>query len=196
MTLELTDELLLGRMLKGDEAAFTALYRRRQAGVYRYALQMCGSVEVAEEITQDVFLVLMREGRKFDAARGSVAAFLCGVARNFVRRHLERSRAEAWVEFEGEGQDPVADERASALDHLTRRETVSAVRRAILSLPPAYREVVVLCELQEMSYQDAAAVLECPIGTVRSRLSRARGLLLEKFRGVPMMVAAVKGAAL
>jgi RNA polymerase sigma-70 factor (ECF subfamily) len=67
------------------------------------------------------------------------------------------------------------------LDDLTRAETIAAVREAIASLPPVYREVVVLCELQEMNYADAAAVVECPIGTVRSRLHRARALLTTKL---------------
>ena len=68
------------------------------------------------------------------------------------------------------------------LDDLSRTETVESVRRAVLSLPERYREVVVLCDLQEMNYVETAEVLGCAIGTVRSRLHRARGLLIEKLR--------------
>ncbi|MBX9603256.1 MAG: RNA polymerase sigma factor [Bryobacteraceae bacterium] len=189
MTLELTDELLLRRMLEGDETAFTALYRRRQGGVYRFALQMSGSVEIAEEITQDTFMLLMRQGSRFDPAKGSVSGFLFGIARNLVRRHLEKVRNESWAELAAD--DPVADSRENVLDEMTRRETINAVRRAVLSLPPVYREALVLCELQGLSYLDAAAVLDCPVGTVRSRLNRGRTLLADKFRAPAMKAGAV-----
>jgi RNA polymerase sigma-70 factor (ECF subfamily) len=67
------------------------------------------------------------------------------------------------------------------LDDLTRRETVEQVRRAVLSLPEAYREAVALCDLENTSYEEAAAALECPVGAVRSRLSRGRALLAQKL---------------
>jgi RNA polymerase sigma-70 factor (ECF subfamily) len=68
------------------------------------------------------------------------------------------------------------------LEDLTRAETIESVRKAVLSLPPKYREVVVLCELQDLSYVETAEILDCAIGTIRSRLHRARALLLEKLR--------------
>jgi RNA polymerase sigma-70 factor, ECF subfamily len=68
------------------------------------------------------------------------------------------------------------------LDDLTQKERIEALRRAVVTLPRRYREVVVLCDLEEVDYADAAAALGCPIGTVRSRLHRARGLLLEKLQ--------------
>jgi RNA polymerase sigma-70 factor (ECF subfamily) len=78
------DPELLDRALAGEEDAFTSLYRRRQGGIYRFALQMTGSVEVAEDVTQETFLALLLHGSRYDAARGSVSAFLYGIARNFV----------------------------------------------------------------------------------------------------------------
>jgi RNA polymerase sigma-70 factor (ECF subfamily) len=68
-----------------------------------------------------------------------------------------------------------------AFEQLTRLETVEAVRDAIRSLPPPYREVVALCELQEMSYSEAAVIVQCPVGTIRSRLHRARALLVTRL---------------
>ena len=73
------------------------------------------------------------------------------------------------------------DERPSVLDSLSRDETIKAVRAAVASLPAPYREVVVLCELQELSYADAAAIAQCPVGTVRSRLHRAKAMLTTKL---------------
>jgi RNA polymerase sigma-70 factor (ECF subfamily) len=175
----LSDEELLRRSSLGDEFAFTALYRRRQSNVFRFAIHMCGRQEVAEEVVQDVFLSLIREPERFDADKGSVAAYLIGVARNLVRRRLERERS--YVELDDdEAAGPAED--ADVLGELTREEAIGAVRRAVLSLPAAYREAVVLCDLEEVSYAEAAAMLGVPVGTVRSRLSRGRGLLVEKLR--------------
>src|SRR6188474_1309962 len=85
---ELSDSDLLRSMLAGDEEALALLYRRRQAGIYRFALQMSGSKSIAEDVTQEVFLFLMRQGHVFDPAKGSGSAFLFGVARNHVLRRL------------------------------------------------------------------------------------------------------------
>src|SRR5437899_4885500 len=146
-----SDQQLLARMLAGDEDAFTALYRRRQAAVYRFALQMTGNVVVAEDVTQEVFMALIEHGSRFDADRGTLPSFLYGIARNLVLRRLEKDRT---MEPESAIEQFACDE--DVLGDLTKRETVDQVRRAVLSLPPAYREVVVLCDLQDVSYQDAA----------------------------------------
>jgi RNA polymerase sigma-70 factor (ECF subfamily) len=173
-------------MLAGDEDAFVTLYRRRQGGVYRFALQMCGSESIAEDVTQEVFMVLMREAGRYDTSRGSVAAYLYGIARNHVLRHLHRDRNSVQMtdESEEDGASLVAQLVAQddPLGDLTRSETIESVRQAVLGLPAHYREVVVLCELQEMSYAEAALVLDCAVGTIRSRLHRARALLLNKLR--------------
>ncbi len=171
-----SDEELLRRMAAGDEAAFVALYRRRQAGVYRFALHMSGSESTAEDVTQEVFLTLIRDAGRFDARRGSVAAFLCGIARNYVLRWLDRELPRQAAE---EDERPAAE--YGPLDLLTQAETIESVRSAVVSLPLHYREVVVLCELQEMDYAQAAAALGCAVGTVRSRLHRARGILAERL---------------
>ena len=182
-----TDADLLRRMLAGDEEAFTALYRRRQGGVYRFALQMSGSEAVAEDVVQETFMVLMRDGGNFDAGRGSVSAYLYGIARNHVLRAFDRERALVRFEDEAEEGGELPHEnlvaRPDPLGDLTRAESVEKLRQAVLALPAHYREVVVLCELHEMSYADAAEALGCAVGTVRSRLHRARAMLAEKLRG-------------
>ena len=165
-----TDYELLAGMLSGDEEAFTALYRRRQGPVYRFALQMTGNVVIAEDVTQEVFMALLSKTARYDPARGSLASFLYGVARNLVLRRIEKT---------AEIEDYAGPE--DILDDLTRRETMENVRRAVLSLPPVYREAVVLCDLQDTSYEEAALALDCPIGTVRSRLNRGRSMLAQKL---------------
>jgi RNA polymerase sigma-70 factor (ECF subfamily) len=182
-----SDVELLRSMQAGDEDAFVALYRRRQGGIHRFALQMCGSAEIAEDVTQEVFMALMQDTGNFDASRGSLAAYLYGIARNQVLRHLSRDRA--YVQMSDETDETrttsLHDELVSPCDilaDLTRGETIERVRQAVLALPAHYREVVALCELHEMSYVEAAAVLDCAVGTVRSRLHRARAMLIEKLR--------------
>lgn len=172
-----TDAELLLNALAGRGEAFGELYRRRQGGIYRFALQMTGSAGVAEDVTQETFLTLLTHGSKYDELRGTLASFLYGIARNVVMRRMER---DLWAE-PSEDLEDMAD-GSDVLDDLTRRESIENVRRAVLSLPPVYREVVVLCDLQDSSYEEAAQALECPVGTVRSRLNRARGMLARKLR--------------
>jgi RNA polymerase sigma-70 factor (ECF subfamily) len=174
---------LLRLISRGDEAAFLAFYRRYQGPVYRFALQMSGQAEIAEEVTQDVFMVVMGSARKYDPARGSIAAYLYGVARNFVLRRLEQERPyiTALDDPESEFADIAADD-PDVLASLARNERIESLRRAVLALPPAYREVVVLCDLHELDYTEAATALDCAVGTIRSRLHRARALLAEKMR--------------
>jgi RNA polymerase sigma-70 factor (ECF subfamily) len=177
----ISDDDLLRRSAAGDEDAFLALYRRRQAGIFRFALHMSGNPSTAEEVTQEVFLTVIREGGRFDSARGSAGAYLFGVARNQVLKHLERDRPYVSMNDEESAAEPVAV-GPCPLGDLTRAEVIASVRQAVLSLPAGYREAVVLCDLEEMSYADAAVALNVPIGTVRSRLSRGRVLLLEKLK--------------
>ena len=130
--------------------------------------------------------VLMRDAGRYDADRGSLSAYLYGIARNHVLRKLEQDRP--FVPFSDRSAD--AEEitpqamiaKGDPLTELTRGEMIQALRDSILSMPPRYREVVVLCDLHEMSYVEAAAVIGCAVGTVRSRLHRARALLLVKLR--------------
>ena len=179
-----SDSELLQSMLAGDEGALAALYRRHQGGVYRFALQMSGSPPLAEDVTQEVFLALMRDGTTYDSARGPLNWFLLGMARNLVRQRLRRERFYA-APADDPSSHPLVSESQTVnnpLDELSRNETIEVVRRAVLSLPSRYREVIVLCELQELSYAEAAGVLGCAIGTVRSRLHRGRALLIEKMQ--------------
>jgi RNA polymerase sigma-70 factor, ECF subfamily len=179
------DRNLLRLLLAGDEDALVELYRHRHQAIYRFAYQMSGSVTLAEDVTQEVFLFLLRDAQVFDPSRGSLSSFLLGVTRNYVLRRFRGERLLTSLSSESEVE--VFDDQAndsSPLDDLTRAESIDSVRKAVLSLPEKYREVVVLCELQEMSYGEAAEILGCAIGTVRSRLHRARALLLNKLRPV------------
>jgi RNA polymerase sigma-70 factor (ECF subfamily) len=168
--------LLFARMRKGDESAFVALYRRHCDAVHRLALLYCGSAAQAADVTQDTFMHLMTRPEQFDPARGTLGAWLCGVARNLARK------AARWPE---EATDPAAlnddtspheahVEHATPLERLLENERAEQIRRALSSIAPHYRDVLILCELSELSYAEAAQVCGIDIGTVRSRLWRAR----------------------
>ncbi len=190
------DHQLFVRLRAGDEQAFVALYRRRQGAIYRFALQMSGSTTAAEDIAQEVFMALLRAECGFDPDRGTVSGYLFGIARKLVLRNLERSRPD--VALDTDSDETIAPELAvqdDPLAELTHREGIEALRRAVVTLPRRYREVVVLCDLEEIDYAEAAVALGCPIGTVRSRLHRARALLIEKLhqdRGPGMPLSRLK----
>ena len=190
------DDVLLRRAAKGDEEAFTILYRRHQAAMYRFALRMTGNTWAAEEIVQDVFMTLMRDPKKYDATRGTLGGFLYGVARNRVMKHLERLPREISLEIkneDGSGPGIVLQDASTPAMWAEKRERRQQVRAAVLELPAEFREAVVLCELEEMSYEEAAQMAGCPIGTIRSRLHRGRALLmakLEMFRDAPRRASA------
>ena len=212
----MNDDGLLRRMRAGDEDAFALLYRRKHPAIYRFALHMSGNAAVAEDVTQEVFMTLIRDATRFDPERGSLSGFLFGIARNHVRKRWEQDRrsvplpdeaseaGQVWFRSKrsdgngngasgngahrnGNGSSNGAFSTAArAHADFESLETVGRVRQAITTLPENYREVVVLCELEEMSYEEASDHLDCPVGTIRSRLHRARALLIEKLRETAM----------
>lgn len=181
ITDEARDDVLLKRAARGDEDAFALLYRRHQASIYRYALRMTGNPWAAEEIVQDVFMMLVREPKKYDAARGPLGAFLFGVARNRVMKHLERTPREISLDDDNENLTVISHNGHTPASWTEQQQRREQVRAAVLELPAEFREAVVLCELEELSYREAAEKAGCPIGTIRSRLHRGRTLLLAKL---------------
>lgn len=177
-----TDEQLLARIARREPEALSRLFRRHQADVYRVAMLMTGSTASAEDVTQDVFLAVMRDAGRFESGRASVLAWLCGIARNHARRKLDRDRRTVQLPESSASTEHGGVVQPDPLGDLSNAEEIEALRRAVLSLPVRYREVVVLCDLQDLSYDEAASALECAVGTVRSRLHRGRALLEAKMR--------------
>jgi RNA polymerase sigma-70 factor (ECF subfamily) len=169
------DRELVARFRGGDRDAFVVLYRTHASSVFRFAYHMCGDRTRAEEVTQDVFVWLIHHAGEWDVERGALGAFLGGVARKFLHRHERADRR--WA--------PLAEASGSAAGFaggVEREQEAADLRRAIALLPTPYREVVVLCDLEGCSYEEAAAIQGCAVGTVRSRLHRARSLLARKFQ--------------
>ena len=173
------EQELFRKLAKGDEAALSTVYRQWQAPLYRFAWHMTASTSAAEEVVQESFLQLLEKPRGFDPAKGPLGAYLFGIARNLLLRRFRGSDPAS------ESLDDTAEAATPDLDPwgaLSRQELVETVRAAVISLPVPYREAVALCDLEELSYEEAAKALDCPVGTVRSRLSRGRLLLSMKLK--------------
>ena len=197
---ETRDVELLGRLRAGDEDAFLEFYRRHQGGLYRYAMHMSGSPQAAADVVQETFLSLIRHAGKYDAEKGNPAAFLFGIARNHLRKLYEKESRYISLSEElssglssdgvnhsgqsnGNGHMPaMAAQTETIHEGLEREQIGELLRDAIATLPDHYRDPVTLCDLEGKSYGEAAALLDCPVGTVRSRLNRARSMLLDKLR--------------
>lgn len=174
--MEQSDEELYRQMRKGNQRAFAALYERREPALFRYALHLSGNRLIAEEVAHEIFVRLMGPHLNFDERRGSLEVYLYGVARNLVRVARRQSVPRETMAHTAE---------PDVLDGLIRDETTAALYAALHDLPDRYRDAVVLCDLEERSYEDAARIMGCPVGTVRSRLHRARALLAAKLKPAP-----------
>jgi RNA polymerase sigma-70 factor (ECF subfamily) len=195
-----SDTALWRAAVRGSQPALITIYRWHAPLIYRFTLRMCGDPATAEEVTQEVFLALLRQKDEFDPSRAALSTWLCGIARRQVWKFLERRERAlpaAMLELDGFG-DPEEDApalEAQAQDDdpatfLTRKEAVAAVRAGVEDLPPPLKEVILLCEFEEMTYQQAAEIVGVPVGTIRSRLSRAKVRLAQSLRGEPVTGAA------
>lgn len=178
------DDELLQRIATGDAGAFTTLFRRRQPLVYRFALHVTGAPAMAEDVTQEVFLAVIRDAARYQVGRSTAIAWLCGITRNQARQRLERDRRLVALDGgdDGEQETGPVDTAPHPLEAITRAEEAEALRSALVTLPVKYREAIALCDLQQLNYIEAAAALDCAVGTLRSRLHRGRALLAAKMR--------------
>jgi RNA polymerase sigma-70 factor (ECF subfamily) len=187
---------LLERLKQRDERAFLDLYDCHRLSVYRFLMHMTGSVAIAEDLTQGVFVAILDaicSGAigQFDPGKGTMEGYLLGIARNLARE--EHRKTHRLVALESVVETPEWDrfldgfcrenQTQDAETLLAAQAELKLLYSAILDLPHPYRETVVLCSLQEKSYQEAAVILQCSEGTVASRLNRAKALLAAKMRG-------------
>jgi RNA polymerase sigma-70 factor, ECF subfamily len=173
---------LIARIAAGDREAFARLYRECRPDIYRFAIHMCGSQAQAEDVVQEVFVAVIEGASRYQSGRSGVLPWLLGIARNHVRRWRDRRPV---LPLPGEDSDDGRQLAAESdpIGALTRQRQEAALARALLTLPARYREVIVLCDLQELSYETAASALGCAIGTVRSRLHRGHARLARALGG-------------
>ena len=177
-----SDDDLMASIAGGDREAFAALYRRRQRDVYRFALHMTASAAAADDVTQDTFVAVIHDASGYVPGRSSVVSWLLGIARNYVRRRVDRERRHLSLSEEATAAERDLVVETDPLAGLDRDERLDGLRRALGVLPTRYREAVVLCDLEELSYAEAARAMGCAIGTVRSRLHRGRAMLAARLR--------------
>lgn len=177
------DTDLLRQMRAGQASAFQALYRRHQGPLYRFAMLRTGSPDTAADVVQEVFMGLLTDSFAFDPLRGPLPNFLFGVTRKLILRH-EHPRLRDTVIDDGGDEDEADEtpcERHEPLARLLSDEVAEQVRAALALLPPHYRDPLILYELHDLSYVEIAEICQVDLGTVRSRLSRARAAMAKRL---------------
>jgi RNA polymerase sigma-70 factor, ECF subfamily len=174
-----SDELLLKRAGNGEQAAFLELYERHRQPVFRFAYRLLGSVELAEDITHDCFVSLIRKPENFRSERGSLRTYLFAAARNLALKHFRGSGREASLD---DLEDETDHATAQPLGRLLNEELSTQVREAVLALPPLQREALVLFEYEGLSLNEIAQVTDSEVGAVKGRLFRARERLRSALR--------------
>jgi len=147
------------------DSEFRTIFEQHKDAVYRFAWRMSGSEGLAEDVTQEVFLALLVQPQRFDPARGPLRSFLLGIARNqALKKWREQHR---WIDLDSEDLEapPVSIESLDASE---------AVGAAVRALPVRQREALILAEYEGLSLEEIARTLDAEIGTVKSRLHRAR----------------------
>ena len=147
------------------DADFCDAFYRHKDVVYRFAYRMTGDESAAEDIVQDCFTALWRKPEAFDAGRGSLRAFLLGIARNLALKHWRGRRPQEEVDDETSLCPPF---------DMTALERSDAVKKAVLLLPLLQREALILAEYEEMSLEDISKTTGAELAAVKSRLHRAR----------------------
>lgn len=168
----MTDERLLEKASRGDETAFVELYQRHRSGVFRFAYRLLGTIELAEDITHDCFVGLIKNPLRFDPSRAMLRTYLYAAVRNLAMKHMRSSRRDLAVDELA--VEPATPDGAGPLEELLDQEVSNVVRRAIADLPPLQREVLVLFEYEQLSMAEIAEVVTTDVGSVKSRLFRAR----------------------
>ncbi len=168
----ITDEILLQRAGDGDQAAFLELYERHRLPVFRFAYRLSGSVEVAEDITHDCFISLIRNSNRFQPGRASLRTYLFAAVRNLVLKHFRAAGKEESLDQLTE--EPRYSSRKEPLRRVLDEELANQVQNAVMSLPPLQREALVLFEYEELSLNEIAEITESDVGAVKARLHRAR----------------------
>jgi RNA polymerase sigma-70 factor (ECF subfamily) len=163
---------LLKEAGEGDQAAFLELYDRYREPIFRFAYRLLGSVEIAEDVTHDCFLSLIRKPENYRPERASLKTYLYAAARNLALKHFRDQGRETGLDEVSE--EPKESPRRGPLRRLLDEELATQVREAIFSLPPLQREALILFEYEGLSLNEVAEVAGTDTGAIKARLYRAR----------------------
>lgn len=170
---------LIRQAVGGDAEAFGEIYFSMRDGIYGFSYRMTNSREIAEEITQEVFMFFVRFPNKFDDSRGNLFSFLCGVARNKIFNHLKKSGVRLETnDIETKVLDLKTSNGKTPLKILLEKEFSLKLEEAVANLSPLQREVLILRESENLSYEEIALITQTETATVKSRLYRARRALM------------------
>ena len=175
-----TDEVLLQRAGQGDQVAFLELYDRYRDPIFRFAYRLLGSIEIAEDITHDCFLSLIRRPEGYRPERAALRTYLYAIARNLALKHFRNTGRETGLEEMSE--EPEVPARHAPLRRLLDEELAAKVREAVFGLPELQREALILYEYEGLSLNEIAAVVEADTGAIKARLYRARERLKRVLR--------------
>jgi RNA polymerase sigma-70 factor (ECF subfamily) len=179
-----TDNDLLRRCKTGDQAAWQELVSRHTRRVFGVAYRFTGRVDEAEDLTQDIFVKVYQNLDRFRESEGAFGAWLLTLARHQAIDHYRGRR----IERLRQAEDPAVLERVSApgdsaLGNIERDERVRFVHRGLRALPAELRQVLILCDLEGVAYDEIARMLHLPLGTVKSRINRGRLELARRLLG-------------
>jgi RNA polymerase sigma factor (sigma-70 family) len=180
---ESTDEAVLAQSMSSPDR-FGELYSRYFAEIYRYLAGRLGP-DAADDLAAETFLVAFRRRNTFDTALGAVRPWLYGIATNLVARH-HRGESRRYAALARLGADPAPDsEEERIAERLTAWQARRSLAAALVRLPEGDRDVLLLTALGGLSYAEVAFALSVPVGTVGSRLNRARRKLAAALSEIP-----------
>ena len=187
---KMDDHQLLAATLTGDEAAFRELVRRYQNQITNYVYRMLNDYDRAVDLAQETFVRVYTSAERYQATY-SFSTYIYRIAHNLAISELRQRKRRRLIPFPTFFSDKDSEEieveiedkrQVMADDSMIADERRLAVQKAIASLPEKYRAALVLCDIEEKSYEEISEVLDLPVGTVKSRINRARNLLKEKLK--------------
>lgn len=187
---KMDDHQLLAATLTGDEAAFKELVRRYQNQITNYVYRMLNDYDRAVDLAQETFVRVYTSAERYQATY-SFSTYIYRIAHNLAISELRQRKRRRLIPFPTFFSDKDSEEveveiedkrQVLADDSMIADERRIAVQKAIASLPEKYRAALVLCDIEEKSYEEISEVLDLPVGTVKSRINRARNLLKEKLK--------------
>jgi len=170
----------IARAQRGDVAAFTELVARHQDRIYRFLLRLTRSHDDALDLAQETFIHAWTALERWQA-QARLSTWLFQIARNQAIDLLRRRQRVDFVEFDAGVGDSLADSAPTPEEALHSTQRLRALERALQRLPTEHREILLLREIEDLSYDEIAAVLDISLGTVKSRIARARTALLERM---------------
>lgn len=174
---------LIDKALNGDVTAFSQIYLTLRGSIYGFAYRMLRETSQAEDITQEVFMFLLNNPHRFEAEKGELLPFLCGIARNKIIQHLRKHSTKfEFYEDDLSKFDEFENLENNPLEVLLKEELAEKIEQFIAELPPLQREVLILREIEGLPYSEIAEITETNLNQVKIRLHRARKSLVNDIK--------------